>query len=204
MIPGSELIDVMQTLVATTTGEMLFLRPDQWAIPDGLQMDGQVIDAVRSGRQSRTIYPFELLEQRPESVDLRAEAGEQIRVLNGVPSRLAVFGSDAVVLPDRWGASDLQSALLLREQSVVAVCRALFEQLWQRATSIPGTGEAGQATGRRQLLDLMATGAKDEQISRALGLSLRTVRRRVAETLADLGVDTRFQAGMEAVRRGWL
>ena len=54
------------------------------------------------------------------------------------------------------------------------------------------------------LLRQLAAGAKDEQIARTLGLSLRTVRRRVADLLIELGVDTRFQAGVEAVRRGWL
>ena len=39
---------------------------------------------------------------------------------------------------------------------------------------------------------------------RKLGIGLRTVRRRIAELMTDLGVDTRFQAGVEAVRRGWL
>ena len=37
-----------------------------------------------------------------------------------------------------------------------------------------------------------------------LGVSLRTVRRRVAQLMAELGAGTRFQAGMEAVRRGLL
>jgi DNA-binding NarL/FixJ family response regulator len=40
-------------------------------------------------------------------------------------------------------------------------------------------------------------------IARSLGVSLRTVRRRIAELLAELGVESRFQAGAEAVRRGW-
>jgi hypothetical protein len=30
------------------------------------------------------------------------------------------------------------------------------------------------------------------------------VRRQVADLMIELGVDTRFQAGAEAVRRGWL
>jgi DNA-binding NarL/FixJ family response regulator len=51
---------------------------------------------------------------------------------------------------------------------------------------------------------MLAAGAKDEQIARALGVSLRTVRRRVAALLADLGVRSRFQAGVEAMRRGWV
>jgi len=57
---------------------------------------------------------------------------------------------------------------------------------------------------RRFLLQELAAGARDEQIARSLGLSLRTVRRRVADLLIERGVDTRFQAGVEAVRRGWL
>ena len=54
-----------------------------------------------------------------------------------------------------------------------------------------------------QLLQL-TEGAKDEQIARTLGISLRTVRRRIADLLSELGADSRFQAGVEAVRRGWL
>ena len=30
------------------------------------------------------------------------------------------------------------------------------------------------------------------------------VRRRIAAIMSDLGADTRFQAGAEAARRGWL
>jgi DNA-binding NarL/FixJ family response regulator len=60
------------------------------------------------------------------------------------------------------------------------------------------------ASDQRLLLSQLAGGAKDEQIARALGLSVRTVRRRVAELLVELGADSRFQAGVEAVRRGWI
>ena len=57
---------------------------------------------------------------------------------------------------------------------------------------------------RTFLLRQLLSGAKDEQIARTMGLSLRTVRRRIAELMIELGADTRFQAGAEAVRRGWL
>ena len=181
VIPGPQLIDVLETLVATTSGEMLFLRPDQWMQPDGLQMDRHVVAAVSAGRKSRAIYPLTLVDDAPESVRLRTQAGEQIRMRAEVPSRLAIFGGEAAVLPDRWGGGPIGTAMLLREASVVQACRALFEELWTRGTGVPGY-----------------------QVARATGLSLRTVRRRIAALLADLGVDTRFQAGMEAARRGWL
>ena len=54
------------------------------------------------------------------------------------------------------------------------------------------------------LLEQMLAGASDEQIARNLNIGLRTVRRRIAALMTDLGVDTRFQAGVEAARRGWL
>ena len=57
---------------------------------------------------------------------------------------------------------------------------------------------------RRFLLEQLMAGATDEVIARKLGIGLRTVRRRIAELMTELGVDTRFQAGVEAVRRGWL
>ena len=57
---------------------------------------------------------------------------------------------------------------------------------------------------RRFLLQQLATGAQDEQIARTLGISLRTVRRRVSDVMTEVGADTRFQAGVEAARRGWI
>jgi hypothetical protein len=207
VIPGPQLVDVLETLVTTTTGEMVFLRPDQWRQPDGLRMDGHVIEAVRRGRGSRAIYPLAIVDDTHDSVRERVDAGERIRMLADVPSRMAVFGRDVAVLPDRWGGGPIGSALLLREPAVVRACRALFEELWDRALPVPALPDAGAEeadAGRRLLLELLAGGAKDEQIARATGLSLRTVRRRIAAMMADLGVDTRFQAGMESARRGWL
>jgi hypothetical protein len=205
VIPGPQLMDALESLVATTSGEMLYLRPDQWQQPDGLHMDRHVIAAASSGRPSRAIYPLAIVDATPHGVRLRARAGERIRMLADVPSRLAVFGADTAVLPDQWGRGPIGAALLLREPTVVQACRALFEELWRRGTIVPGYRDDDTPdAARRQLLDLLAGGVKDEQISRATGLSLRTVRRRVAGLMADLGVDTRFQAGMEAARRGWL
>jgi DNA-binding NarL/FixJ family response regulator len=57
---------------------------------------------------------------------------------------------------------------------------------------------------RRLILELLMLGTKDESIARQLGISLRTVRRRVAGLMDELGATTRFQAGLEAARRGLL
>jgi DNA-binding NarL/FixJ family response regulator len=54
------------------------------------------------------------------------------------------------------------------------------------------------------VLMLMSSGVKDEAAARQLNVSDRTYRRHVADILSRLGASSRFQAGVEAVRRGWL
>jgi hypothetical protein len=203
-VPVAELGDVMRVLIANTTGEMLFFRPDQWYLPGGVAADEAVVQAIRAGTSSRAIYPANIVEQRPESVLARARAGEQIRVVPALPVRLAVFGAETAILPEEWHGESA-GRLVIRQPGIVSACVALFEQIWQHAVTVPGFGHPVADTElRRHLLEMLAGGAKDEQMSRALGVSLRTVRRRVADLLAELGVDSRFQAGVEAVRRGWL
>jgi len=55
----------------------------------------------------------------------------------------------------------------------------------------------------RPILAELISGVPDMTASRRLNISTRTYSRRVAELLDYLGVATRFQAGVEIVRRGW-
>ncbi|WP_431936029.1 hypothetical protein [Micromonospora sp. RP3T] len=54
------------------------------------------------------------------------------------------------------------------------------------------------------VLAQLLTGAPDTSACRKLNMSPRTFSRRVAELLDHIGVESRFQAGVEAVRRGWI
>ncbi len=203
IIPAAELADVLLTLISNSTGQLAFLRPDQWFLPTGARIDVAVTEAIANGRASRVIYPAKVIETNPENVHARARAGELIRILPAVPTRMAIFGAEAAVLPEIWG-SPAGSRLLIRQPAIVAACIAYFDELWGHAVTAPGFGSELAAGERTQLLELLARGAKDEQIARTLAMSLRTVRRRIASLLGELGVDSRFQAGMEAVKRGWL
>lgn len=200
-----DVVELIRALIEETTGDLLWFRPDQWRLPVSADIDPVVRDALASGRRSRALYPARALEEAPDVLRGRAEAGEVIRVVASVPSRIAIFGATVALIPDMWGESTGRR-LVVREDSLVGALTALFEQMWERAMTVPGlAGGIDDPTGERRLLLVqLARGAKDEQIARALGLSLRTVRRRVADIMADLGADSRFQAGVEAVRRGWI
>jgi hypothetical protein len=204
-VEGGDVVRLLRSLAEETEGDLLWFRPDQWRLPVTQAVDDLVRDLVASGRRSRAIYPARVLEEAPQVVRSRADAGELVRIVATVPTRIAVMGTGAALIGDRWGASSGRR-LVVREHSLVGALGALFENVWERAMTVPGLGALDEDPSgqRRLLLHQLTRGAKDEQIARALGVSLRTVRRRIAEIMDDLGAESRFQAGAEAVRRGWL
>lgn len=79
-----------------------------------------------------------------------------------------------------------------------------FDALWTMATPISVNPSEALDERDKAILTLMSMGATDDTIARRLGLSRRTVVRRTASLLERLGASTRFQAGVQATRRGWL
>ncbi|MFR9753251.1 LuxR C-terminal-related transcriptional regulator [Nocardia sp. 004] len=80
-----------------------------------------------------------------------------------------------------------------------------FDVLWAMAAPISLNPVAEGLDDRdRAILTMMSLGATDDTIARRLGMSRRTVVRRTARLLERLGASTRFQAGVQAGRRGWL
>lgn len=60
------------------------------------------------------------------------------------------------------------------------------------------------APADRRLLWLLAGGASDDVIARELGISRRTLFRRLQVMMARLGAANRFQLALQAQRNGWL
>ena len=161
-------------------------------------------NAIREGRRVRAIYPARALSEAPDMLRLRAELGEEIRLAPSLPTRLVIVGPQRAIVPEPLGVGS-DRRVVIRQAAVVGLCQAYFDQLWEGATRVDAhAGLLDEGDQRRLLLAELADGVKDEQIARNLDVSLRTVRRRVAALMSELGVDTRFQAGVEAVRRGWL
>ncbi|WP_238430957.1 LuxR C-terminal-related transcriptional regulator [Frankia nepalensis] len=69
---------------------------------------------------------------------------------------------------------------------------------------LAGDDDAPPSPSELLLLRLLADGAKDEAAARSLGVSVRTVRRMVADLMRRLDARSRFQAGILAKHRGWL
>lgn len=206
VVDGGDVAALVRSLSAASSGDLLWLRPDPHLVPSSREIDDWVVDLIRSGRRSRAIYSARSLEHSAHSIRRRALAGEQVRLLPEIPTRLAVLGSSSAMVAERFGVYD-DRRLVLRQPSLVASLTLMFEGLWDTSFPVPGLEGARDADpdgDRRTLLSQLAAGAKDEQIARSLAISVRTVRRRVADLLEELGAGSRFEAGAEAVRRKWL
>jgi len=187
------------------TGDLCYLRPDQWVMPYEDELLGLVRTTVEAGRRCRGIYAARALVDAPVALAARAEAGEEIRLLPEVPTRMLLAGTTHALLPEPFGSSVTSPMVIIRQAALVEAMALLFEQMWQRASPVADfERDVRHSTQRAFLLEQLASGAQDEQIARRLGVSLRTVRRRVAELMTELDVHSRFQAGVEAARRGWV
>ncbi|MEU5418355.1 LuxR C-terminal-related transcriptional regulator [Streptomyces sp. NPDC020667] len=132
-------------------------------------------------------------------------AGEQARTLDDPPMKLAISDSDLAVVTLAADDHPGVVSLLIHPSSLLRALSNVFESLWRLAVPVSAAGIGTQIDARdRQILTLMASGATDDAIARHLGLGRRTVVRRVSVLLAKLGATTRFQAGVQAARRGWL
>ena len=119
-----------------------------------------------------------------------------LRIAAVLPTRFVCFGVDVALTAAEWGSPD-RDFVVLRDPVVVAAFVELFDRLWATAAPIAGTSDS-LTTG---VLELMRQGLKDEAIARAQGVSLRTVRRRIADLMAEHGVDTRFQLALKLIER---
>lgn len=135
-----------------------------------------------------------------------ADLGGQSRTVPTLPIRMVIVDRRIALVPidpdnPRLGALELQSP------GIVAALIALFEQIWRTACPF-GENRLVDVQGlkpiERELVRLLATGHTDEAAARKLAVSLRTVQRMATSLLERLGAASRFQAGVEASRRGWL
>ncbi|MEI5099736.1 hypothetical protein RB200_15620 [Streptomyces sp. PmtG] len=131
------------------------------------------------------------------------ERGLRARVAAEVPTKLIAVDGRAALLPPAGGADPVHTAVVVRDALLQNVFRPLFEGLWEKAVPLGGAAPR-LSEEHRDLLGLLAEGFKDEAIARRLGVHVHTARRRISRLLDDLGAETRFQAGAQAVLRGWL
>nr|WP_042189643.1 helix-turn-helix domain-containing protein [Kibdelosporangium sp. MJ126-NF4]CEL18798.1 Transcriptional regulator, TrmB family / Transcriptional regulator, LuxR family [Kibdelosporangium sp. MJ126-NF4]CTQ96349.1 Transcriptional regulator, TrmB family / Transcriptional regulator, LuxR family [Kibdelosporangium sp. MJ126-NF4] len=173
-------------------------------------------DVLAQGVRYRVIYDRELLllPEDPYQVSEAVAHGEEARVSADLPLKVAIADDDLALLPvvePQPGAEP--TAVLVHPNGLLDALIALFETLWQSATPILlGAGgeldenaDSGEpAEGDMRLLSLLLAGLTDQSIAAQLGLSTRTVQRRLHDLIKITGARTRVQLIWQATKRGWI
>jgi DNA-binding CsgD family transcriptional regulator len=184
---------VYEHLVASTVGLIRQAKPGEPRAADDFPT---VRQQLSSGREQRTLYSPEALQAYGGALAAWASLGEQQRIVSGLPSEFVVFGDEVAIGSTEWG-QDGGDYVLLRDPMVVAAFIALFDRLWAAATPAEHTDDPSA----KALVEWMQQGLTDEAIARAMGVSLRTVRRRIAAMMSEHGVTTRFQLALRIAER---
>ena len=173
-------------------------------------VDEQV--AVSRGVTYRVVVERSAME-KPGFLDMVAEsveAGERVRVTDRLPLRLLIADRSVALLPLAPTSEDSGAgALVIHPSGLLDALLLLFDMVWASARELlPATGLAAQPTDGideldARLLTLLLAGLTDQAIAGQLGISARTVQRRVSALMARAQVSTRFALGHEAARRGW-
>lgn len=143
----------------------------------------------------------------PRAADIlhaRRESGEECRFARGLSFSVFVAdGTSAIVDLTSYDTSG-QGCLLIHDRRLVLALAGLAEMVWRMAAPT-ASDEPGTLDRQSHLiLSLLTAGATDATIAARLGISQRTVERKVRVLMERLGAATRFQAGVQAARRGWL
>jgi DNA-binding NarL/FixJ family response regulator len=205
------------------------VKPPVIALP---AQDNATVQTTRmaKGVCYRTVYEQGMFKDESELrlLELSLGAGELVRTTARLPVKMMLADSQQALIPlDR--DSREPSAVLVRHSSLIDVLEALFEGVWTAATAVPswkravddasadspgGTpdpdADVDAHTGQElpaeemRLLALLVAGLTDQALSAHLGVSTRTVERRIRRLMDHAGAATRIQLVLQAARRGWI
>jgi DNA-binding NarL/FixJ family response regulator len=164
-----------------------------------------VLRGAPGPRAARKLYrPAALLDtvQREHIHELRRR-GAEVRITPDELNETIILDRRVAILAGDRSAGVRNYGVVVRPEVVQSVS-SLFHAAWRTAVAVE-VFEAQFAEVRAlapRILEMLTSGCKDESAARALGMGLRTYRRRVAELMAALGAHSRFQAGVRARELG--
>jgi hypothetical protein len=175
--------------------------------PEPLQLE-----QLARGIRYRVIYDPRGFDVPGWSAQIRraSEAGEEARFAD-VPSKMWLSDYPMALLALSNDPLDVEASLLVHDSMLLDALSALFESLWERAVPLHVKEDQPNRIGYdapneidRALLPLLTIGMTDQAIADHLGWHERTAHRHLRGMMHRLDAATRFQAGYQAVRRGWL
>lgn len=166
---------------------------------------------LRQGIRYRSVYSQASLEipgYLNDNVAPCVAAGEDARVLAEVPIKLTIIDRSVALASLVIGETEeYRSLLVIRPSSLLTGMEGLFELAWRAAVPLGLSGNASPTRLRpdeSKMLALLAAGTTDQVIARELGMSRRTLCRRLEQLMSRAGATSRFQLALYARAHDWV
>ncbi|MFE4330462.1 helix-turn-helix domain-containing protein [Streptomyces sp. NPDC056831] len=172
--------------------------------------------ALDRGVDFRVVADKNYLDGHDVVRDVRAAvtAGLELRLVDSLPLKMVVSDRERAMVPlDTADSGGEPSAIVVHHSGLLTALVHLFEKEWAQArpmyTSATGVREESAADQQPteeelEVLALLLAGISDRRAASQLGLSIRTVERRIRRLMDLAGVESRLQLGWHAARAGWL
>lgn len=206
--PAAQLQPYLQSHRGAQREVMCLVRPP-FLVSSPDQIESVRAEARARGVRYRNIVDPETLHTPgwPKVLRQVIEVGEEVRLLP-VPFKMIVSDRHSGLLPLKVDEPGGRMLLLRRSAVLDALCE-LFEYFWSRAAPLHFSADGRYAAGTaatlggelEALIPLLAAGANDKSIADQLGISQRTLVRRIEGLYRALDARSRFQAGWLAALR---
>lgn len=169
--------------------------------PDAAGTESARRDALERGVNYRVVYDpsaFKRESRAPKSPAAAALPESSARVSSVVPARLVIRDGEESLIFSAAGRSSEVLGVRIHSPWFTALLKDTFETIWGSALPLPAdrVATSPRLSGEEQeILRLLGTGLTDESIARFLGVSLRTVQRKVQAIQRSFGATSRFQLG---------
>lgn len=174
-------------------------------------------EVAERGLRERVIIERTVLAEEAAQKDLliSLDRGQEIRMVQSLPAKLLIVDETiAMVQLDDGGVGHAEIAVV-RTGGLLDCLVFSFESLWRSAIQLregPGSKiDPAIASPNdladpadREVLALLLAGHTDAAVATRLGMSLRTVQRKVRRMMDLAGSDSRVLLGWHARDRGWL
>ncbi|MER5896028.1 helix-turn-helix domain-containing protein [Streptomyces sp. NPDC001876] len=206
----------LQVQQAARTQVRTFITAPFVAVPPGENSAEPV--AIGRGVHFRAVLDRAVLAEPgiiADAVDSMRN-GVQLRVADQLPMKLVLADADLGLVPLAVTPAGEPGAVLLHRSGLLDALDALFETVWRTAHPLELSGTGGESDPAvelgaegptdldRKILALLLAGLTDPTAATQLGLSPRTLHRRLRHLMDLAGVRTRMQLGGHAVRHGWV
>lgn len=165
------------------------------------------------GVHGRVVYDRALVKDVGvlDAIRERPSRHYEVRVHALVPVKLLAIDRSMALLPVRQH-DESPVGVLITGSALLDSFLALFEYVWETATTLPpvteddagDTGRSALSAVDRHLLSLLLAGLTDQAIAGHYRVSVRTIERRVRAMMDAAHVRTRTQLAWEAARQNWL